>query len=179
MASSNIDGVSFQWYPTGLVKYSELKGNFLIYVLNYSIPNHTDKIKDKAKIVYEFDAADIGNSIMYPVMAHSFREAGMQWATMFCYDPTPLAQFNSEYSTHYLNLLYTPQKALGFLIAANVFTNNKINNKSFDNSTLCFDNVLVDYQKDLSILNDGGNFYYTNSNNIAPKDVSSLENCGI
>ncbi|MFZ1517926.1 MAG: hypothetical protein WAU11_04085 [Ignavibacteriaceae bacterium] len=175
VASSNIDGVSFQWYPTGLVKYSELNGNFLPHILNYQIPNLTDRIKDKAKIVYEFDAADIGSSIMYPVMAHSFREAGMQWATMFCYDPTPLAQFNSEYSTHYLNLLYTPQKALGFLIAANTFTKNKINKKSFDDSSLCFDNVLVDYQNDFSLLNDDGKFYYTNSNNIEPKDNNSLE----
>ncbi|MBK7228519.1 MAG: cellulase family glycosylhydrolase [Ignavibacteriales bacterium] len=174
VASSNIDGVSFQWYPTGLVKYSELKGNFLPHVLNYSIPNHTDKIKDKAKIVYEFDAADIGNSIMYPVMAHSFREAGMQWATMFCYDPTPLAQFNSEYSTHYLNLLYTPQKALGFLIASNVFKQNKIDKKSFNNSILLFDDVITDYENDLSLLNDGKNFYYTNSNNIRPKEINLL-----
>lgn len=175
VASSNIDGVSFQWYPTGLVKYSELNGNFLPHILNYQIPNLTDRIKDKAKIVYEFDAADIGKSIMYPVMAHSFREAGMQWATMFCYDPTPLAQFNSEYSTHYLNLLYTPQKALGFLITSNVFKQNNIGKKSFNNSLLLFDDVVTDYERDLSLLNDGENFYYTNSNSIEPKDVSSLE----
>jgi hypothetical protein len=174
VASSNIDGVSFQWYPTGLVKYSELKGNYLPHVLNYLIPDLTDKIKSKAKIVYEFDAADIGNSIMCPVMAYSFREAGMQWATMFSYDPTPLAQFNSEYSTHYLNLLYTPQKALGFLIASNVFKQNKIDKKSFNNSILLFDDVITDYENDLSLLNDGKNFYYTNSNNIRPKEINSL-----
>ena len=81
VASSNIQGVSFQWYPTGLVKYSELNGNFLPNVLSYPIPNHTEKIKNKAKMVYEFDAADIGKSYMYPVMAHSFKEAGMQWAS--------------------------------------------------------------------------------------------------
>lgn len=174
VASSNIDGVSFQWYPTGLVKYSKLNGNYLPHVLNYLIPDLTDKIKSKAKIVYEFDAADIGNSIMYPVMAHSFREVGMQWATMFCYDPTPLAQFNSEYSTHYLNLLYTPQKALGFLIASYVFKQNKIDKKSFNNSILLFDDVITDYENDLSLLNDGKNFYYTNSNNITPEEINSL-----
>lgn len=174
VASSNIDGVSFQWYPTGLVKYSELKGNFFPHVLNYSIPNLSNKIKDKAKIVYEFDAADIGNSVMYPVMAHSFRETGMQWATMFCYDPTPLAQYNSEYSTHYLNLLYTPQKALGFLIAANLFTQKDVGKKEIKNSSIIMNNVLVDYENDLSMLNDSDKFYYTNSNNIMPKNINSL-----
>lgn len=174
VASSKIDGVSFQLYPTGLVKYSKLNGNYLPHVLNYLIPDLTDKIKSKAKIVYEFDAADIGSSIMYPVMAHSFREAGMQWATMFCYDPTPIAQFNSEYSTHYLNLLYTPQKALGFLIASNVFKQNKIDKKSFNNSILLFDDVITDYENNLSLLNDGKNYYYTNTNSINPKEINSL-----
>jgi hypothetical protein len=175
VASSNIDGVSFQWYPTGLVKYSELKGNFLPHVLNYQIPNLTDKINYKTKIVYEFDAADIGSSILYPVMAHSFREAGMQWATMFCYDPTPLAQFNSEYSTHYLNLLYTPQKALGFLIAADLFTQNSIEQKSFNDTSLILGNVLMDYENDLSLLNDGSKFYYSNSNNVIPTNINTLQ----
>ena len=175
VASSNIQGVSFQWYPTGLVKYSELHGNFLPNVFSYPVPDYTDKIKNKAKIVYEFDAADIGSSIMYSLMAHSFREAGMQWAAMFCYDPTPLAQYNSEYSTHYLNLLYTPQKALGFLIAANLFIRDKINKKEIDNTSIIMDNVLVDYEKDLSILNDDDKLYYTNSNNVIPKNINSLK----
>ena len=175
VASSNIDGVSFQWYPTGLVKYSELKGNYLPHVLNYQIPNLTDKIKDKAKIVYEFDAADIGSSIMYPVMAHSFREAGMQFAAMFCYDPTTLAQFNSEYSTHYLNLLYTPQKALGFLIAADLFTQKKIESKKIESTSITMANVFVNYEEDLTVLNDHDKFYYTNSNNVIPKSIISLK----
>lgn len=175
VASSDIDGVSFQWYPTGLVKYSELKGNYLPHVLNYQIPDITDKINDKAKIVYEFDAADIGSSIMYPVMAHSFREAGMQFAAMFCYDPTVLAQFNSEYSTHYLNLLYTPQKALGFMIAAVLFTQKNIGNKQIENTSIIMDNVSVDYEEDLSVLNDNDKFYYTNSNKAIPKSITSLK----
>lgn len=174
VAASNINGVSFQWYPTGLVNYSELKGNFLPNIINYNIPNFTDKINNKAKMVYEFDAADIGSSIMYPVMANSFRKAGMQWATMFCYDPTPIAQYNSEYSTHYLNLLYTPQKALSFLIASNIFYQNSVEDKNFIDSSLTFNNALVNYQIDLSLINDSQNFIYTNSNNLNPKDINSL-----
>ncbi len=175
VASSNIQGVSFQWYPTGLVKYSELKGNFLPNVLSYPIPDYTDKINDKAKIVYEFDAADIGKSYMYPVMAHSFKEIDMQFAAMFCYDPTSLAQYNSEYSTHYLNLLYTPQKALGFLIASYLFRNEKVTKKIIDSTSVIMGDVQVDYDKDLSLLNTPERFYYTNNNYASPKDVNKLK----
>ncbi|OGU74235.1 MAG: hypothetical protein A2V93_08035 [Ignavibacteria bacterium RBG_16_34_14] len=175
VASSNIEGISFQWYPTGLVKYSELKGNFLPNVLSYPLPDHTEKIKNKAKIVYEFDAADIGKSYMYPVMAHSFKEAGMQWATMFCYDPTSIAQYNSEYSTHFLNLLYTPQKALSFLISAYLFNKEEISPKKIDNSSVIMSNVLVDYNMNLSLLNTSERFYYSNNNETSPVDIKQLK----
>ena len=36
----------------------------------------THVIAHKAKIIYEFDAADIPGSYMYPAMARSFRAAG-------------------------------------------------------------------------------------------------------
>ena len=185
VASSNIQGVSFQWYPTGLVKYSELKGNFLSNVLSYPLYSPGSPLyergdiegllKNKAKIVYEFDAADIGKSYMYPVMAHSFKEAGMQFAAMFCYDPTPLAQFNSEYSTHYLNLLYTPQKALGFYIAANLFRYENIERKKLESTSVIMGKTKVDYDKDLSLLNTSERFYYTNNNDVIPKNVNKLK----
>jgi len=132
-------------------------------------------LKNKAKIVYEFDAADIGKSYMYPVMAHSFKEAGMQFAAMFCYDPTPLAQFNSEYSTHFLNLLYTPQKALGFYIAANLFRYQKIEKKKLESTSVIMGNTFVDNKKDLSLLNTEEEFYYTNNNDEIPKNVNELK----
>jgi len=175
VASSNIDGISFQWYPTGLVKYSELNGNFLPNVLSYPLPDHTNKIKNKAKMVYEFDAADIGKSYMYPVMAHSFKETGMQWATMFCYDPTSLAQYNSEYSTHFLNLLYTPQKAISFLISSYLFNSENISEKTVDTTSIIMGNVLADFNNDLSLLNTSERFYYSNSsNNVFPADNKEL-----
>ncbi|QQS36994.1 MAG: cellulase family glycosylhydrolase [Ignavibacteriales bacterium] len=175
VASSNIQGISFQWYPTGLVKYSELKGNYIPNVFSYPIPDYTDKINNKAKMVYEFDAADIGRSYMYPLMAHGFREAGMQWATMFAYDPTPLAQYNSEYSTHYLNLLYTPQKALSFLIGGQLFNQRKLAQKIFDNTSVKMENVFFDYENDLSVLNTSDKLYYSNSTNEQPIDVQQLK----
>ena len=41
VAKANIDGVSFQWYPTGLVANQEVKGNFLPNVDHYNIPFDT------------------------------------------------------------------------------------------------------------------------------------------
>ena len=72
-------------------------------------------------MVYEFESADIMQPVMYPFMARSFRTAGFQWATQFAYDPMAIAYANTEYQTHYLNLAYTPAKALSLLIACKVF----------------------------------------------------------
>ena len=175
--NANIDGISFQWYPTGLVKYSELTGNYLAHVDHYPIPEFDDKnFKNKTRMVYEFDAADIAQSVMYPAMARSFREAGMQWATMFSYDPSFLAGYNTEYSTHYINLLYTPQKAISLMIAANVFREvdvfQKFKSYPYD---LDFGDFHISYADNLSLMNSDYKFYYSNSTNSLPKDLKNLQ----
>ena len=120
--AAGIDGGTFQWYPTGLGFQKELGGNMLPNVDQYQIPfDAVMKKNGSARIVYEFDAADMASSYMYPAMARSFRTAGIQLATHFSYDPTFLAPFNTEYNTHYMNLLYAPRKALSLMICAEVF----------------------------------------------------------
>jgi hypothetical protein len=174
---ANIDGISFQWYPTGLVKNSALIGNYLAHVDHYPVPEINDpKFRNKTRMVYEFDAADIAQSVMYPAMARSFREAGMQWASMFCYDPSFLAAYNTEYNTHYVNLLYTPQKAIGLMIAANVFRTLKTNQKfpSYPENT-SFNGFRISYENNLSELNNGKKFYYSNSTDSKPKDIKKLQ----
>ena len=101
---ANVQGGTFQWYPSNLVANHEQWGNFLPYVDDYPIPFAGNaKFKSKAKIFYEFDSADIGRSYLYPAMARSMRTAGAQFATQFAYDPMYLASANTEYQTHYLN----------------------------------------------------------------------------
>jgi hypothetical protein len=173
---AGIDGGTFQWYPTGLGYQRELPGNHLANVAKYDIP-FDDIIKKYrgAKLVYEFDAADIGKAVMYPAMARSFRSAGIQIATHFSYDPTFLGPYNTEYNTHYMNLNYTPQKALGLMIAGEVFHKVPLYSDYGnypDHNT--FQDFLVDYKKDLAVLNSLVKFYYTNSNSITPKNESSL-----
>lgn len=173
---AGIQGGTFQWYPTGLGYQQELPGNFLPNVDHYDIPfDATIKKYKGAKIVYEFDAADVGKSYIYPAMARSFREAGIQIATHFSYDPMFLAFANTEYNTHYMNLVYTPDKALGLMICAEIFRRIPMD-KDYgaypENTT--FDEFSVNYEQNLAMFNNGGNYIYTNSTTIPPANASAL-----
>ena len=122
VCGADIQGVTYQWYPTGLVRNRAIGGNMLPNVDRYTSPyGELPECRDKAVLVYEFDAADVAGSYMYPAMARSFRGAGAQWATQFAYDPVYLAFANTEYQTHYLNLVHTPARAISFLIAGEAF----------------------------------------------------------
>jgi hypothetical protein len=176
VAKASVDGFSFQWYPTGLVANQELQGNFLPNVDHYMIPYDTiPEYRTKARMVYEFDAADVLQSCMYPAIARSFREAGFQWATQFAYDPMALAYANTEYQTHYLNLAYTPSKAISMLIAAEVF--HKVPRlKNYGNypADSSFDVFRVSYRNNLSEMNTDQKFYYSNTTQTKPVNSSKL-----
>ncbi|MBW3469369.1 membrane or secreted protein [Arthrospiribacter ruber] len=172
VARSKADGFSFQWYPSGLVSGRTLKENYLHHVNAYTIPfDSIPEFSGKPLMVYEFDAADIMGPYMYPAMARSFREAGFQWATQFAYDPMHIANDNTEYQTHYLNLLYTPAKAISMMIAAKVFTQTGIR-ESFgdypDNNK--FGNASVSFEENSSEWISDEEFIYTgHTQSVAPK----------
>ncbi|MEZ3589442.1 MAG: cellulase family glycosylhydrolase [Muribaculaceae bacterium] len=175
---ADIDGTTYQWYPVNLVAGHARKGNFLPYVDQYDIP-FADKVKgfgSKARVVYEFDPADNLYSYLFPAISRTFRKEGFQWMTQFAYDPTDMAWSNSEYQTHYLNLAYTPQKALAMMIAAEAARTVK---RGADYGKYPVDTVFGDFmvsaRQDLSMLNDGKKFYYTGDNAIRPKDMAALE----
>ena len=173
----NVQGGTFQWYPTGLGYQRELSGNMLPNVNDYNIPfDETIKKYKGAKMVYEFDAADIGKSYIYPAMARSFREAGIQIATHFAYDPTYLASANTEYNTHYMNLNYTPQKALSLKICSEIFHEIPMyfNSGTYPQNT-SFGNFKVDYLSDLAEYNSNEKFFYTNTTNSIPKSENNLK----
>ncbi|MDQ3683712.1 MAG: membrane or secreted protein [Bacteroidota bacterium] len=178
VANAAIDGVSFQWYPTGLVANRSLKGNYLPNVGVYKIPfgDTIAAYRNKAMMVYEFDAGDVADSYMYPAMARSFRTAGFQWATQFAYDPMATAYGNTEYQTHYLNLAYTPSKAISLLIASKVF--HKLprlkSYGTYPGDTL-FDVFRVSYKEQLSEMNSEEEFYYSNSTATRPRDFTRLK----
>lgn len=171
-----VQGTTFQWYPIGLVSGRTRKGNFLPFVDSYGIPFSSAKGFDKkAKAVYEFDPADISYSYMYPAMARTFRSAGFQWMTQFAYDPMDIASTNTDYQTHYLNLAYTPSKAISMKIAAEVAYTIPRNKKfgKYPTDTV-FGKFSLGYSQDLSELNSEEKFFYSNSTNSAPVLLDKL-----
>lgn len=176
--NADIQGTTYQWYPIGLVAGHERKGNFLPYVAEYNIPFYDRKNFSKmAKVVYEFDPADMIESYLYPAVARTFARTGFQWATQFAYDPIDLARFNTEYQTHYLNLAYTPQKALGMRIARHVMDTTPYEPDAkpanYPTDTV-FGDVTVSYRENLAVLNTPTEFVYTNNTGISPIAPDSL-----
>jgi len=173
---ANVQGISFQWYPENLVSGHELRGNFLPYVDRYPLPYLGDARFDKrAKMVYEFESADVVQPIMYPSMARSFRAAGFQWATQFAYDPLGIAFANTEYQTHYLNLAYTPAKALSMLVASRVFhAQPRGQATAAYPADSVFGAALVSYRRQLSQWNAPSEFFYTANTNDNPVRVAAL-----
>ncbi|WP_206105961.1 hypothetical protein [Olivibacter sp. XZL3] len=171
-----IQGTTYQWYPIGLVAGRQRLGNFLPYVDRYPIPfSNIEGFNNKAKAVYEYDPADNLYSYMHPAMSRTFRSAGFQWITQFAYDPIDIAAYNTEYQTHYLNLAYTPAKAISTMIAAEVAYNIPRNQSypDYPRDTL-FGNFMVSYTQDLSVMNTKDKFYYSNETNVQPVDLRQL-----
>ena len=175
--NAGIQGGTFQWYPTGLGAGYELGGNLLPNVDKYSIPFAANAgFKKIGKLVYEFDAPDVGRSYIYPAMARSFREAGMQIATHFAYDPTYMADVNTEYNTHYMNLVYAPQKALSLKISGEVFHQVPLyKNYGSYPANAAFGNFKVSYEKDLAEMVTESKFFYTNHTTTAPPAADKLQ----
>ena len=176
VTDAHIDGVSFQWYPTSLVHGRMLTGDYLMNVSAYAIPSQKVGAYDtKAKLVYEFDAADVGGSYMYPAMARSFREVGMQFAAMFSYDPVQIAWSNTEYPTHFVNLLYAPSKAITLMIAAKAFRRiPRMTSFGPFPANNRFDVFRVSAEEDLSEMNSESEFIYSNDTRTVPTNAGAL-----
>lgn len=176
--AKDIRGTTYQWYPTGLVAGHQRQGNFLPALDNYTIPweDSIPNYKKLARVVYEFDPADVLYSHLYPAIARTFRQKGFQWITQFAYDPIDLAQYNTEYPTHFMNLAYTPAKALSMMIAVETAKETPRGadyGKYPDNTT--FGHTTVSNDPDLSIFNAPEKFIYTNNTDAQPVDVAKLQ----
>jgi len=175
--NADIDGTTYQWYPTGLVHGHERHGNFLPVLDSYDIPFDTVAgYERQPKLIYEYDPADVLATYLYPAAARTFRKAGFDWITQFAYDPVDMARFNSEYQTHFLNLAYTPGKAIGMAIAAEVTRRTPI---GMDYGKYPADTIFGDFsvsaRRNLAMLNDGRHYYHTNTTEAIPKDFKRLE----
>jgi hypothetical protein len=171
---SEVDGVTFGWYPTSLGAGHTLQGNFLPAVDDYPDMLRPE-LQGKPRIVYEFDQADLLSGYLYPAMARTFRSVGAQSATMFAYDMLQTAPFNLGWQTHYLNLVHTPKKAVSAIIAAEAMRRlPRLRSYGRYPDDVRFGDFRVSYEEDLSELNADDAFMNAGTTQTRPRNVQSL-----
>lgn len=180
-AASTLDGITFGWYPTGLAGGHMLRDNYLPRVDDYA-DMRDPVLAKKAKIVYEFDSADVHGSVLYPAMARAFRSGGAQIATQFQYEVLCVAAGNPDWQTHYLNLCYTPHKALSFAIAAEAMRRlPRLKTYGVYPQSARFGDFRLDFTRDLSELVTADTFLYSNDTDTqppAPEQLTRIAGCG-
>src|SRR5438093_4841071 len=172
---SKAQGVTFGWYPTGLNAGHELQGNYLRGADGY--PNMLrPELAGLPRIVYEFDSPDLRTGTMYPAMARTFRAVGTQFAAMFAYDMLATASRNLGWQTHYLNLVYTPRKALSAIIAAEAMRRlPRLQSYGSYPQNTRFGDFHISYDGDLGELVARDAFLYTSSTGAKPPDPPALQ----
>src|SRR5881398_1301004 len=171
---SRAQGVTFGWYPTGLNAGHELDGNYLRAVDTFPDMLRPELARSP-RIVYEFDSPDLRTGYMYPAMARTVRAVGAQGAAMFAYDMLRTASRNLGWQTHYLNLVYTPRKAMSAVIAAEAM-HRLPRLRSYgpypENSR--FGDFHVSYEGDLGELVARDAFLYAGSTRATPPEPAAL-----
>jgi hypothetical protein len=171
---SRAQGVTFGWYPTGLNSGHELEGNYL-----RAVDSFPDMLRPELgrspRIVYEFDSPDLRTGYMYPAMARTFRAVGAQFAAMFAYDMLQTAARNLGWQTHYLNLVYTPRKAMSAMIASEAMHRlPRLRSYGLYPENTRFGDFHVSYDGDLGELVARDAFLYAGSTSAAPPDPAAL-----
>jgi len=172
---SKLQGVTFAWYPTGLNSGHELVGNYIRGVDQF--PDMlSPALAPLPRIVYEFDAPDTRTGYLYPAMVRTFRQVGAQFAAMFAYDMLQTASRNLGWQTHYLNLVYTPRKAMSAVIASEVMHRlpRLGSYGAYPNNTQ-FGDFHVSYQDNLGELVARDAFLYTGDTHATPPDLPALK----
>jgi hypothetical protein len=171
---SKAQGVSFGWYPTGLNAGHELRGNYLRGVDEFPGMLRPELAR-LPRIVYEFDSPDLRNATMYPAMARTFRRVGAQFAAMFAYDMLGTASRNLGWQTHYLNLVYTPRKAMSAVIAAEAMRRlPRMRDYGPYPRNARFGDFRISAEEDLAELVAGDAFLYAGSTRSVPPEPASL-----
>jgi hypothetical protein len=175
MQQSKIQGASFAWYPSGLNSGKTLTGNYLRSVDRYDLMLKPELAK-MSKIVYEFDQPDLSTSYMYPAMARTFRSVGAQFAAIFSYDMLATAAHNLGWQTHYMNMVFTPNKAVSGIIASEIMRTLP-RGKSYGNypQNTVFPPFRISYEEDLSEMITAEKFIYANSTKSKPDNVDQLK----
>ena len=171
---SRAQGLTFGWYPSGLNSGHELEGNYL-----RAVDAFPDMLRPQLarlpRIVYEFDSPDLRTGTMYPAMARTFRAVGAQFAAMFAYDMLATASRNLGWQTHYLNLVYTPRKAMSAVIAAEAMHRlPRLRSYGAYPANTRFGDFHVSYDGDLGELVARDAFLYAGSTGSRPPEPAEL-----
>jgi hypothetical protein len=171
---SRAQGVTFGWYPTGLNSGHELQGNNV-----RSADVYPDMLRPELarmpRIVYEFDSPDLRTGTMYPAMVRTMRSVGTQFAAMFAYDMLGTASRNLGWQTHYLNLVYTPRKALSAIIAAEEMHRlPRLQSYGAYPANLRFGDFRISPEENLAELVARDAFLYAGTTASTPPDLTSL-----
>ena len=170
---SRAQGLTFGWYPTGLNSGHELAGNYLRSV--DSFPAMSGDLARLPRIVYEFDSPDLRTGTMYPAMARTMRTVGAQFAAMFAYDMLGTASRNLGWQTHYLNLVYTPRKAMSAIIAAEAMRRlPRLQSYGSYPQNTHFGDFHVSADSNLGELVARDAFLYAGSTSSRPPDLAAL-----
>jgi hypothetical protein len=125
--------------------------------------------------VYEFDAPDLRAATMYPAMTRTFRAVGAQFAAMFAYDMLRTASRNLGWQTHYLNLVYTPRKAMSAIIAAEAMRRlPRMRSYGGYPENTRFGDFRISADPDLAELVAGDAFLHAGSTSSRPPDPAGL-----
>lgn len=171
---SRAQGVTFGWYPTGLNSGHELEGNYLRTVDAYPDLLRPE-LAQMPRIVYEFDSPDLRTGYLYPAMARTFRAVGAQFVAMFAYDMLETASRNLGWQTHYLNLVYTPRKAVSAIIAAEAMRRlPRLRSYGDYPGNSRFGDFHVSYEDNLGELVAADAFLYAGSTQSTPPDPAAL-----
>jgi hypothetical protein len=172
---SRAQGVTFGWYPTGLNSGHELHGSYLRTVDAYP-PMLAPDLAGMPRVVYEFESPDTRTGYMYPAMARTFRSIGTQFVAMFAYDMLETASRNLGWQTHYLNMVYTPRKAVSAIIAAEAMRRLP-RMQSFGRypANTTFGDFHVSADSNLGELLAPDAFIYAGSTADAPPDPTTLQ----
>ena len=173
--ASRVQGVSFAWYPTGLNINHTITENSLRTVDDYPAMLHPD-LRKLPKLVYEFDSADVNSGYMYPAMARAFRGVGAQFVAMFSYDMLDTAPYNLGWQTHFLNLVYSPRKAVSAMIAAEAMRElpRFLHYGEYPDNRH-FGPFCVSYEEDTSELVTNEKFFHANATHTQPPKPAALQ----
>ncbi|MCC6730346.1 MAG: hypothetical protein IT208_13495 [Chthonomonadales bacterium] len=118
IADSECDAVTVSAYPGGWEHVND-GINLLPQMAAQPLPA---ALAGKARLAYEFDTPATNTSCyLFPVLAAYFRAQGVQIACQFQYDSISTARWNTDWNAHWLNWLYTPSKAVSYMVGGETF----------------------------------------------------------